>query len=290
MQSRNPILQRSETFNGQTPQAYGHQSYPASGQGYSGYGQPPMPPPQSDPSTWQYPSDQQTYAGERMTIDSVISRTAATLAIVVATAVLTWIFLPDGTNGGANYVPTAWIGGALVGAGLGLVLSFKRVISPMLVVLYAIAEGFFLGAASEAFERMFYSGIVAQAVTGTVAAFVATLAAYKFFNIRVSSTFRKWVTIVGMGFFVVTLGDFILYQFGSAIGFNDLGPLGLVMSFVGLGLGVLYLILDFDMIERGVAAGAPERESWRAAFALTAALILIYIELLRILAILRGND
>jgi uncharacterized YccA/Bax inhibitor family protein len=34
-----------------------------------------------------------------------------------------------------------------------------------------------------------------------------------------------------------------------------------------------------------VAAGAPDQESWRAAFALTAALVLIYVELLRILAI-----
>jgi uncharacterized YccA/Bax inhibitor family protein len=57
------------------------------------------------------------------------------------------------------------------------------------------------------------------------------------------------------------------------------------MSFVGLGLGVAYLIADFDMVERGVVAGAPDQESWRAAFALTAALVLIYVELIRILAI-----
>ena len=43
------------------------------------------------------------------------------------------------------------------------------------------------------------------------------------------------------------------------------------------------------MIERGVAMGAPESESWRAAFGLTATLIFIYIELLRIIAILRGE-
>jgi uncharacterized YccA/Bax inhibitor family protein len=33
----------------------------------------------------------------------------------------------------------------------------------------------------------------------------------------------------------------------------------------------------------------PERESWRAAFGLTVTIIWIYIELLRILAILRGD-
>ena len=286
MQSRNPILNNSDTFNGRAAANYGNQGYPAGGQGYQGYGQPPTRQ-GTDPSTWQYPTD--TAVQDRMTIDSVVARTATTLFVVVLTAALTWIFLPDGQDGGADYVPTAWIGGALVGAGLGLVLSFKRVISPPLVILYAVAQGFFLGAASEAFERMVYSGIVAQAVLGTVAAFVATLAAYKLFNIQVTSTFRKWVTIVGMGFFVVTLADFVLYQFGASIGFNEFGTLGLIMSFVGLALGVFYLILDFDMIERGVAAGAPEVESWRAAFALTAALILIYIELLRILAIMRGD-
>ena len=45
------------------------------------------------------------------------------------------------------------------------------------------------------------------------------------------------------------------------------------------------LILDFDFVERGIAAGLPERESWRAAFALTVSLVWIYIELLRLLAI-----
>ena len=60
------------------------------------------------------------------------------------------------------------------------------------------------------------------------------------------------------------------------------------MSIVGLGLGILMLILDFDYVERGVAAGLPENESWRAAFGLTVTIVWIYIELLRILAILRG--
>lgn len=300
MQSRNPILNNSSTFNGRAAQTYGHSSYAAGGSGYSGYGQSPAPVPSSDPSTWQYPSGPAVQ--ERMTIDSVVTRTALTLFIVVATAAATWVFLPDGRTGGAydpgaaNYVPVAWIGGALVGAGLGLFLSFKRTVSPALVVLYCVVQGVFLGAVSEAFEQSFssgdsaYSGIVAQAIAGTVGAFVATLAAYKFLDIQVTSTFRKWVTIVGLGFFAVTFFDFLLSMFHADLGFNGFGTLGLIASFVGLGLGVLFLILDFDMVERGIAAGAPEQESWRAAFALTATLIFIYIELLRILAILRGND
>ena len=83
--------------------------------------------------------------------------------------------------------------------------------------------------------------------------------------------------------------DVVLSLFGAQIGFNGFGGLGLIMSFVGLGLGILMLILDFDFVERGVAAGLPESESWRAAFGLTVTIVWIYIELLRIMAILKGD-
>lgn len=280
MQSQNPILNNSDTFNGRAAAGAGQQSYPAGGQGYQGYGQTPPPPSGSDPSQWQYPTGD--VLQERMTIDSVVSRTAMTLGMVIVTAALTWVLLPE------EYVGTAWIGGALAGVGLGLFLSFRRTVSPPLVMLYAAAQGLFLGAASEAFNTM-WPGIVPQAVGGTLAAFVATLAAYKFFNISVTSRMRKFGMIAGLGFFVLTFVDFGLSFVGFEMGFNGFGALGLLMSVVGLALGIFFLVLDFDMVEQGVAAGAPEVESWRAAFALTATLIFIYINLLRLLAILRGE-
>jgi uncharacterized YccA/Bax inhibitor family protein len=73
---------------------------------------------------------------------------------------------------------------------------------------------------------------------------------------------------------------------GGLRGFNTLG---LLVSAAACVLAVLMLILDFDFVERGVAAGLPERESWRAAFGLTVTLVWLYIELLRIFAILRGD-
>jgi len=190
MQSHNPILTSSETFNGKAAQSYGHQTYAADGRGYESYGQTAAPPRGTDPSNWQYPTGQALE--ERMTIDSVVMRTAITLGLVIITAAATWVFLPESLTG------TAWIGGALIGAGLGIWASFKRVVSPPLILAYAVAQGFFLGAASEAFEQI-WPGIVVSAVAGTMAAFVATLAAYKFFNIQVSDRFRKIVVIAGLG-------------------------------------------------------------------------------------------
>ena len=131
---------------------------------------------------------------------------------------------------------------------------------------------------------------VLATVLGTLAALGGTLAAYKFFDIQVSNRFRKIVIASMFGFVAVSLLDFILSFFGNSFGFNGFGPLGLISSVIGVVIAVFMLILDFDFVERGIAAGLPERESWRAAFGLTVTIVWLYIELLRILAILRGND
>jgi uncharacterized YccA/Bax inhibitor family protein len=275
MQSSNPVFARSAGFNGR------------GGTAYADFGS-------SAPMT-------HTQVGTgRMTIDTVVQKTGITLGVVVLAAAVTWILTGDaviGSGPGATMDPdkmqmlyTLSIVGALGGFVLAMVNSFKRLVSPPLVLAYAALEGVFIGAMSKTFQLAFGDGVVTGAVLGTVAAVAGTLAAYKYFNISVSDKFRKWVVAAMFGFVAVVLLDFVLSLFGSAIGFNGFGGLGLVMSVVGLGLGVLMLILDFDFVERGIAAGLPEQESWRAAFGFTVTIIWIYIELLRILAILRGND
>ena len=204
-------------------------------------------------------------------------------------AAATWVLTPTISSGAVGSLYVLSMVGAFGGFALSMVNSFKRVVSPALVLAYAALEGLFVGAFSKVLEGMFGGGLVVGAVLGTMAAVGGTLAAYKFFNIRVTPTFRKWVVGAMLGFVALALLDMVLGLFGSSFGFNGFGPMGLLSSVIGLGLGVLMLILDFDFVERGIAAGLPENESWRAAFGLTVTIIWIYIELLRILAILRGD-
>ena len=281
MRSSNPVFARSEGFNGR-----------ASGMTYPSYDAPPAtqhssrggfdaPPPYT-----QAPVDT-----GRMTIDSVVQKTGITLGTTIVVAAATWFLTgPIDNEAALRGLYTLSITGALIGFVLAMVNSFKKVVSPGLVLAYAAVEGVFIGAFSKSLEAMVGDGLVFGAVLGTFAAVAGTLAAYKFFNIQVSNRFRKWTIAALFGFVAVSLFDFVLGLFGHAIGVNGFGGIGLVMSFIGLGLGVLMLILDFDFVERGIAAGLPERESWRAAFGLTVTIIWIYIELLRILAILRGQE
>ena len=280
MHSSNPVFSRSQGFNGRSSNASGTQTSP----GYGG---------QSDPSTWGTGSPGQPTVVDqgRMTIDTVVEKTAISLGTVVIVAAVTWFMTgPIDSQSALNTLYMLSMVGALGGFALAMVNAFKKVISPPLVIAYAAVEGVFVGAFSKAMEAQFGDGLVVGAVMGTFGAVAATLAAYKFFNIQVGTKFRKFVVAAMFGFVAVTMLDFVLSLFGNAMGFNGFGTLGLVMSFVGLGLGILLLIMDFDFVERGIAAGLPENESWRAAFGLTVTIIWIYIEILRILAILRGND
>lgn len=284
MRSNNPIFNRSEEFNGRANQAQA---------------------PYSDPSTWQTGGPTDGGAGfgaggvqvdqRRMTIDSVVQKSAITLGVVIATAFVTWWYIGNSLANAAVSTDALAAGSALmlVGAGgaflLSLVNSFKRIISPALVIAFAAFEGVALGAISKFFDLRFAEGIVLQAVIGTFAAFAGTLAAYKFFNIQVGNKFRTFV-IAGM-FGMVGLGllSMLLGAFGISTGIFGFTAMGLLFAVIGLVLGVFMLILDFDFIENGIAAGLPERESWRAAFGLTVSLVWIYTNLLRILAILRGE-
>ncbi len=60
-----------------------------------------------------------------------------------------------------------------------------------------------------------------------------------------------------------------------------------LISAIAIVLAVFNLILDFDYIEKGVASGAPAKESWRGAFGLTVTMVWLYIEMLRLLSYIR---
>jgi uncharacterized YccA/Bax inhibitor family protein len=281
MQSSNPVFRKAEGFNGRTSTSA------TSGISYPAYGTPPAT---SGYDAYAPGGPVQTTTGGPMTIDTVVQKTGLTLGVVVLVAGATWFLTPDidSEAAAAALYPLLLVGG-LGGFALSMVNSFKRVVSPALVLAYAALQGLAVGAFSKLLEGMFGDGLVIGAVVGTFAAVAGTLAAYKFFDIKVGNKFRTWVVAAMFGFVAVSLLDVVLSLFKAELGVNGFGPMGLVFSVIGLGLGVLMLILDFDFVERGIEAGLPERESWRAAFGLTVTIVWIYIELLRILAILRGD-
>ncbi|GAA2079769.1 Bax inhibitor-1/YccA family protein [Aeromicrobium tamlense] len=283
MRSSNPVFANNAEFNGRNTTQY------------------------ADPSQWkidlsgsgdgtQTPGLQAPTSPGRMTLDTVVEKTAITLGLVVLGAAVAWFMIGDIDSDAA--LATAWtfsMGGALIGFVLAMVNSFKKVISPPLVMAYALVEGVFVGAFSKIISTWVGdAGIVFQAVLATFVAAAATLAAYKFFNIQVTAKFRRVVMISLFAFMGVMVLNLVLSLFGvfpnGGLRSMDNPMLAILVGGVAIVLGVLCLIMDFDFVERGVEAGLPERESWRAAFGLTVTLVWLYLEILRLLAILRGDS
>ena len=145
----------------------------------------------------------------------------------------------------------------------------------------------FLGGITKFFEAA-YNGIAFQAVIGTAACFGATLVAYKSGRLKATPRFTRMIMTAMIGIFAMYMVNLLLSFFGSSVpGLNDSGPLGIIISLVIVAVASLSFVLDFDMIEKAVAAGVPEKESWRAAFGLVVGLVWLYLEMLRLLSKLR---
>jgi uncharacterized YccA/Bax inhibitor family protein len=82
---------------------------------------------------------------------------------------------------------------------------------------------------------------------------------------------------------------FAVFGGGDGLGFRS-GGMGILFGVIGVVLGALFLALDFKQVEDGIAYGAPKEESWLAAFGLTLTLVWIYLEFLRLIAILQGDN
>ncbi|WP_405881967.1 Bax inhibitor-1/YccA family protein [Streptomyces sp. NBC_01136] len=292
MRSSNPVFSRRgfsrdngyAGFNA-APQAggpaVGTQANPYAQQGGNPYAQNPYAqqdlqgaPPQAPASTG------------RMTMDDVVMRSAMTLGTVTVGAILAWALLPVSNT---SYGLAAASG--LVAFVLAMVQSFKRTVSPALILGYAAFEGVFLGVISEIYNSR-WNGAPFQAVLGTMAVSGATLLVYKAGWIRVTARYARIGMSIAIAFVVVMAVNLLLVAFGVAEdgGLRSMGPLGAIVGILAILIGAFFLTLDFKQIEDGVAYGAPKEEAWLAAFGLTMTLVWIYVEMLRLVAIFSSND
>ena len=231
-----------------------------------------------------------TATGERMTINGTLGRAGLLLVLMLITGWWTWhrFMLAGGALNPAVAVaavqPFLW-GGLIVGFILALAGSFKPNWTPVVAPLYALAEGTFLGGVSALFEVR-YHGIVLQAVLASVAVLVVMLALYRTGIIKVTNKFRMGVMAATGGIVLLYLAAWLLGSFthiNMSFVYGN-GTFGIILSIVFVCVAALNLVLDFDVIERANAAGAPKYMEWYCAFALLITLVWLYIQMLQLLA------
>lgn len=223
-----------------------------------------------------------------MTVGGTASATGILLFILIIAAAFGWSAV-EAPQGEVYEFPTLAFAGMLVGLGVAILLAFKPMWAKVLGPIYALAQGFFLGAISRAYET-FYDGIVVQAAGATIAVFAVMLLMYRTRIIKVTDRMRRIVIGATLGIAVFYGISLLFSLFGANITFfTSSSPFSIAFSFFVAGLAAFNLALDFDFIERGSRQGMPKQVEWFAAFGVLVTLVWLYLEILRLLAKLRQN-
>jgi uncharacterized YccA/Bax inhibitor family protein len=224
-------------------------------------------------------------AGNAMTLNGTVHKTAILLILTVLAAAWTWSMVgPDPRTVSPILMPVA-IGGFIGSLVFFLVTMFKKEWAGITAPGYALCEGLVLGALSAFFE-MRYPGIVMQAVMLTFGTLGALLMAYRSGVIKATENFKLGVVAATGGIALLYLVNLGMRMFGfDGVPFiHESGALGIAFSLFVVVIAALNLVLDFDFIENAVARGAPRHMEWYGAFGLMVTLIWLYLEFLRLLS------
>lgn len=221
---------------------------------------------------------------KRATITGTTVKTLFFLALTVGAGYFGWQSAVSGTG----------LGLVLIASIVAFVAALATAFVPKLAAVgggvYALAQGFVLGAISQIYNVQF-DGIVLQAIGLTGAIFFVSLWFFQAGLIRVTNKFRIGVIIATLGVALFYLVSWIVSLFTGtniAAATTGAGSFGIIFSVVVVIIATLNLFLDFDMIQRLEKEGAPKLFEWYGAFALLVTIIWLYMEALRLLGRLRG--
>jgi uncharacterized YccA/Bax inhibitor family protein len=222
-----------------------------------------------------------------MTLNGTVNKTAFLLLLVLCGAMYSWSQFDSQGIGAMS--PLIMIG-ALGGFVAALVTIFKKEWAMATSPVYAVLEGLFIGALSAMLNAR-YHGIVVQAVGLTFGTMGAMLLAYRSGLIRPTEKFKLGVVSATGGVAILYFISIIMSYFGHPIAMlYSSSPISIGLSAVIVIIAALNLILDFDMIEQGVAARAPKYMEWYGAFGLVVTLVWLYLEILRLLSKLNSRN
>ena len=217
---------------------------------------------------------------ERLALPDVIVTTGACLGVAIIAAVPGYLYL------GTNFA--LYLALIVVLMFAGIVVARRSPVKAPLALGYSALLGLMMGAFTHAATAQ--SGniaLIAQAIVGTFAGAIGVLAVYATPFGRKASKGGKFFVGIMIGYAVIGLANIVAVMFGvgNGWGFYGVGGLGIALCAIGVLLAAWSLLNDVGRADRAIAGGAPRTWSWSLGMSLTASLVWLYMEILRLLAI-----
>ncbi|MEN2750699.1 MULTISPECIES: Bax inhibitor-1/YccA family protein [Psychrobacter] len=224
--------------------------------------------------------------GKSMTVKGVVQKTTMLLGLSALSG-LGFFFYAIAAGLSSSFIYMTAIVSMFAGVGLAFFMIFKPHMAKTLAIPYALLEGLFLGGISMIFMSM-YPSVPLTALCATFVTAAVMLGLYRSGLVKVTDKFRSIMMSAVFAIMILYVVQWGFVLFGSSLPFLfDGGMIAIGFSLFVIVIASFSLLLDFDNIERGVAAGVSEDYEWIFSVGIVATLVWMYIEFLRLLSYLQ---
>ncbi|TVQ50514.1 MAG: Bax inhibitor-1/YccA family protein [Phycisphaerales bacterium] len=245
----------------------------------------------------QYYGEMAGTRSQTVSLQGVVNKTAILTLLAVATGAIGYVLAP--TIGWVG-VLVAMVAALLIGVGIGWKLCGSPQLAVGLAPVYAVIEGFFLGAFTGVvemglahYEVAVAGGLAFQAFLITICVMLAMLGLYTTRIIQPTAKLRATLITLTAAVFLIYLVSMVMMLFGVRMPLISIftAEAGGTQAWIGVGINLFilgiasfWLIFDFGLIEEKIKSGAPKNLEWFCAFALIVTLAWIYFEAVRLSA------
>ncbi|MCF7559937.1 Bax inhibitor-1/YccA family protein [Sabulilitoribacter multivorans] len=211
-----------------------------------------------------------------MTVTGIFVKSMLSIILIIIISIGVWKLYSNGEN-----IKWYGLGGMLAAIIISIVISVRQQWAHILVPLYAIAKGFFLGSMS-VYAHAHFPNLPYQAIGITIVTFFVVLLLYQTRIIVVTKKLRSVIITVAASIFVIYIISWILSLFDIKVFIWGTSWPAIIFNIVAAIFASLSLLLDFDYIERHKNK-SPKYKEWLATWGLLVTLVWLYAEILRLM-------
>jgi len=230
----------------------------------------------SNPAFTNYFWDDSTQSAKKMSVLGIFLKSMTCIIMIAIIMGCIWKLHSQGFD-------VSWftLGGMLTSVILSVIISYKHQWAHVLVPLYAIAKGCFLGGFS-AFIKAKFPEMPFQAIGVTIITFFTILLLYQTRLIVVTKQLRSIIVTAAASIFLVYIISWILSLFGISSFVWGTSWVAIVFNVIAAIVASFTLLLDFNFIEKRKGK-APKQKEWIATWGLLVSLVWLYTEILRLM-------